>query len=459
MGSLFDDPRASGYPRAGRIPPDTLSMPPAPPAPPADPGHRRRTGRGRGPRRLTPGLATLLVALAVLLGVAFGHAAWPSPGGPASAGDPLTGGGSSGGPSAGTGFGPGGTGYGGSGGPGGTGYGAGGFSPGGSGGTSGATGNAATTTSPAAAGLVDINTTLGYLGAEGAGTGIVLTGDGKILTNNHVIAGASAISVTDVANGQTYKATVVGYDTTKDIAVLQLQNATGLRTAKLGDSSKAAVGQSVVAIGNAGGSGGTPSSAPGTITALGRSIVAGSDFDGSSERLSNLIEVDANVQPGDSGGSLVNSSGEVIGVDTAASAGFSFRSQAGQGFAIPINDALALAKQIEAGQSSSTVHIGPTAFLGVLTSSSTGGFGRGGTTSSSGGARISGVASGGAAQQAGLGAGDLITTLDGSRVDAPSTLSKLIVGHVPGDRVELGWVDTDGQSHTTTVALGTGPPA
>jgi S1-C subfamily serine protease len=427
-------------------------MPAAAPAPVADPAPGRRTRPARGPRRLTSGLATLVVALAVLLGVAFGHAAWPSSGGPASAGT----GASPAGPTAGSGFGP--SGSGGSGGPAGNGYGAGGFAPGGSGGTSGATGNASATTSGAAAGLVDINTTLGYLGAEGAGTGIVLTADGKILTNNHVIAGASAISVTDVANGRTYKATVVGYDTTKDIALLQLQNATGLPTAKLGDSSKAAVGQSVVAIGNAGGTGGTPSGAPGTITALGRSIVAGSEFDGSSERLSNLIEVDANVQPGDSGGSLVNGAGEVIGVDTAASAGFSFRSQAGQGFAIPINDALALVKQIEAGQSSSTVHIGPTAFLGVLTSSSTGRFGRG-TTSSSGGARISGVARGGAAQQAGLGAGDLITSLDGSRVDAPATLSKLIVGHVPGDRVELGWVDTDGQSHTTTVALGTGPPA
>ena len=173
--------------------------------------------------------------------------------------------------------------------------------------------------------LVDINSTFGSEGAKGAGTGIVLTANGEILTNNHVVDLATSISVTDIGNGKTYPATVVGYDSTKDIAVLQLQGASGLQTAKLGDSSTAAVGDPVVALGNAGGTGGTPSAAAGSITALNQSITAGDDLDGSSEQLSGLIQTNADVQAGDSGGSLVNSSGEVIGVDTAASDGFSFR--------------------------------------------------------------------------------------------------------------------------------------
>jgi S1-C subfamily serine protease len=218
-------------------------------------------------------------------------------------------------------------------------------------------------------GLVDINTTLGYQQEQAAGTGIVLTSNGVILTNNHVIDGATSISVTDIGNHQTYTASVVGYDRTKDIAVLQLHNASGLQTATLGNSSNASVGQDVVGIGNAGGTGGTPSAVGGTVTALNQSITASDDGDGTSEQLSGLIETNADIQPGDSGGSLVNTSGDVLGMDTAASAGTSFQyngdSSGTQGFAIPIDTALSIAKTIEAGSGSSTVHIGETAFLGV----------------------------------------------------------------------------------------------
>ena len=217
-------------------------------------------------------------------------------------------------------------------------------------------------------GLVDINTTLGYAQQQAAGTGIVISSNGVILTNNHVINGATKISVTDVGNQKTYTAKVVGYDRSHDIAVLQLQNASGLQTAPLA-TSNASVGQNVVGVGNAGGTGGTPSAAGGTVTALNQSITASDQGDGTSEQLTGLIETNADIQPGDSGGALVNTSGQVIGVDTAASAGFSFQfngqSQGNQGFAIPINTALSVARQIEAGNSSSTVHIGETAFLGV----------------------------------------------------------------------------------------------
>ena len=218
-------------------------------------------------------------------------------------------------------------------------------------------------------GLVDINTTLGYSQEQAAGTGIVLSSNGVVLTNNHVIDGATTISVTDVGNQKTYTASVVGYDRTGDVAVLQLHNASGLTTANLGNSSNASVGQDVVGIGNAGGTGGTPSAAGGTVTALNQSITASDEGDGTSEQLSGLIETNANIQPGDSGGALVNTSGQVLGMDTAASAGFSFQSNdqssGTQGYAIPINTALNIARAIEAGSSSTTVHIGETAFLGV----------------------------------------------------------------------------------------------
>src|ERR1700759_1077748 len=169
-------------------------------------------------------------------------------------------------------------------------------------------------------GLVDVISTLGDQSATAEGTGMVLTPTGEILTNNHVIDGATSIKVADIGNGKTYTATVVGYDATKDIAVLQLQNASGLQTAPLGDSSSVTVGSKVTALGNAGGKGGTPSVATGTVTALGQSITASDEASSNSEQLSGLIESNAPIQAGDSGGPLVNSGGQVIGMDTAASA-------------------------------------------------------------------------------------------------------------------------------------------
>src|SRR3984885_4170278 len=167
--------------------------------------------------------------------------------------------------------------------------------------------------------IVDVTSTLGYQQATAKGTGIVLTSNGEILTNNHVINGATSVSVTDIGNGKTYKATVVGYDESHDIAVLQLSGASGLTTATTGDSSSVGVGDSVVALGNAGGVDGTPAVAAGLVTALNQSITASDESSSSSEQLTGLIERNANIQPGDSGGPLVNSYGQIIGMDTAAS--------------------------------------------------------------------------------------------------------------------------------------------
>ena len=226
-------------------------------------------------------------------------------------------------------------------------------------------------------GLVDVVTTLGYQSGKAAGTGMVLTSTGEVLTNNHVIDGATSIKATDVGNGRTYTAKVVGYDKTHDVAVLQLQNASGLQTVTL-SSAGPQTGQKVVALGNALGKGGTPSVVTGRITGLGQSITASDEGAGNAEQLTGMIGHNAPIQPGDSGGPLVNTEGEVIGMDTAASASSASGSpsQSGQAqtatqaFAIPIARASSIAGQIEAGGSSSTVHIGATAFLGVETSPS-----------------------------------------------------------------------------------------
>ena len=319
--------------------------------------------------------------------------------------------------------------------------------------------------------VVDIYTTLGYQGAQGAGTGIVLTANGEILTNNHVIDGATSIKVTDVGNGRTYQANVAGYDSSHDVAVLQLVGASGLTTAHIGDSGSLKVGQAVVAVGNAGGAGGTPSAAGGSITALNQTITASDQLDGTSESLSNLIETNANVQSGDSGGPLVDTSGRVIGMDTAAATGYSLQSALGatsQAYAIPINQAISIADQIESGRASSTVHIGSTAFLGVMISSSSSpysggstsfGSGSDGSGSSTAGAAVANVVSGGAADRAGLVAGDVITSIDGSSVTSPDSLSGIIAADRPGQRISITWTGTDGASHTATATLQSGPPA
>jgi S1-C subfamily serine protease len=306
-------------------------------------------------------------------------------------------------------------------------------------------------------GLVDIDTILGFEGEEAAGTGIVLTSSGEILTNNHVINGATAISVTDIGNGKTYSAAVVGYDTTKDIAVLQLHDASGLQTASIGNSSNVSVGETVVGIGNAGGTGGTPSATGGTVTALNRSITASDQGDGSSEQLTGLIQTNADIQPGDSGGSLVNISGQVIAIDTAASAGFSLQaggeSSGFQGYAIPINEATSIAREIESGTSSSTVHIGTTVFLGVEVEASPPVFG-----GSSSGAAVAGVVTGSPAQEAGLATGDVITSVGGHTVTSAGALNELLSPDRPGDKLTIGWTNALGQTQIARVQLSSGPP-
>jgi len=313
-------------------------------------------------------------------------------------------------------------------------------------------------------GLVDITTQLSLGQGTAAGTGMIVSKKGLILTNNHVIAGATSISVRDVATGKTYKATVVGYDVTSDIAVLQLKNASNLTTIKT-NTSAPVKGESIVGIGNAGGTGGTPSYAAGSVLAVDQSITAADQVNPTgSESLTGMIEINAPIQPGDSGGALVNSKGQVIGMDTAASVSgdpvFSSAATTTQAFAIPIGTALAIAKSIENGNSSSTVHVGGTAFLGIeVDSTSTNpfpGFGSGSASPTSG-VTIAQTIPGTPAASSALTTGDVIVSVNGQTVTSITSLDNILQTLKPGDSVTVGYTNASGTQSTLQLVLGSGP--
>ena len=312
------------------------------------------------------------------------------------------------------------------------------------------------TASPIGSGVVVIDTDLAYQGNAAAGTGMVLTSSGEVLTNNHVISGATSIKVIVPTTNHSYKARVVGYDRTADVALLQLQSASNLKTVAI-SSADLPVGTAVTALGNAGGDG-KITSAAGTVTGLGKAITA-SDAGGASEQLTGLIETNAGVQPGDSGGPLVNRQGQVVGMDTAASAHFGFQNvSATDAYAIPIAKALTIAHAISSGKASSTVHIGATAFLGIEVESDTPGYGNGGPGASASGALIASVVSGGPAASAGLAAGDVITAIDGHTISSPSAIPALVLTKKPGAKISVAYLDQSGTSQTASVTLGSGPP-
>ncbi len=198
-------------------------------------------------------------------------------------------------------------------------------------------------------GVVSIVSRLASQNASAAGTGMVLKSSGEVLTNNHVIADAATITVTVTSTGRSYPASVIGTNPTDDVAVLRLQGASGLATVPIGDSSKAGVGNSVAAVGNA--EGGSPDVVSGRITALNQSITATDPGGGNAEDLSGLIKTDVAIKPGFSGGPLVSAAGDVIGMDTAATA-FNEYLPTGMraGYAIPINHAISVATALISGK-------------------------------------------------------------------------------------------------------------
>ena len=344
-------------------------------------------------------------------------------------------------------------------------------------------------------GLVIINTTLQYNSEQAAGTGMVINQDGLVLTNNHVIEDSTSITATDLANGRRYTAKIIGYDVTGDVALIKLQNASGLRTIPIGDSSTVKTGASVLAMGNAEGQGAIVPAA-GSVTGLDQTITA-SDSGGSitSETLHGMIETDANVVSGDSGGPLADAAGQVIGMDTAGSGGNFPNQQSTDGYAIPIDTALSIARQIAAGQASSTIVLGYPAFMGIYIAPGNagsdpmqqaqaeegngGGFGGGfggvgGTpacyTDDSGlsvpqqianvgtGTLIIGVICGSPAQSIGLTGGSVITAVNGQAVGSPSSLTQIVSKYKPGQSIQVTWVTPGNQRQTRNLALIAGPP-
>jgi putative serine protease PepD len=264
-------------------------------------------------------------------------------------------------------------------------------------------------------------------GRSAEGTGFVYDADGNILTNQHVVSGASAVRV-KFSDGSTYKATVVGADPSTDVAVLHVDApASKLHPLTLADSSRVSVGDGVVAIGNPFGLDGTVTS--GIVSAVGREISAPDDTP-----IENAIQTDAAINHGNSGGPLLNLQGQVVGITSQIQS--EGGGNDGVGFAVPSNTAKQIASQLIAN--GKVEH----AFLGVT------------PTNASGGVGISSVKQGSAADDAGLKVGDVVTEVDGKRLTDQSQLRAIISAHKPGDTLSLT-IRRDGATKTVEATLGT----
>jgi S1-C subfamily serine protease len=317
--------------------------------------------------------------------------------------------------------------------------------------------NSTTVTSQVETGIVDILARDTYSGLVSQGTGLVLSSDGLVLTNNHVISGSTSVQVTAVISGRTYPAQVLGYDSTDDVALLQLTDASGLRPIATGNSAGIDVGQPVLALGNAGGRGGPPTASAGTITAIRQTISPTNTATGTTETLHGIIMTSAQVTDGDSGGALANAAGQVIGMLTATGT-----TPGGNpvGFAIPVNSALRIARLIDARRSTNTVSIGQPGFLGVEVVNSPGSCGElgGGQAGGVPGAKICVVYPGTPAAKTGLRAGDVITTTSGQSIGSARALTTLTGRLRPGATLSVSYVDTSGHTHTVRLTLMAGPP-
>ena len=315
-------------------------------------------------------------------------------------------------------------------------------------------------------GVVDINSQLKYENGAAAGTGMVLSSNGLVLTNNHVVDGSTSLHATLVSSGKTYTAQVLGVDPVDDVALIKLVGASGLKTVSVGDSAKVSLGTGVVAIGNAGGTGGTPTVTSGTITALNRTITASDSGSGAnSETLHGMLQTNAPIAAGDSGGPLANAAGQVIGMDTAANSQSLGGAGTNMGFAIPINRALGIARQIAGGKAGGHILLGQPGFMGIGVDSvsdaqqclAQSGVGVNYQVPAKSGALVCSVYPGTPAAKAGLAAGDVITSVNGQAVSSANGLTTIMRKYKPGNTISIGYVTANTRSHTSSLTLIAGP--
>ena len=347
--------------------------------------------------------------------------------------------------------------------------------------------------------MVEITSRLNYEGSKAYATGMVISSSGLVLTNNHVIDGTNGLTATFFDNGHTYNAKWLGYDKTQDVAVIQLEGVTTkLPTVPLGNSAAVQAGTKVVAMGNAEGTG-SITTVTGRITAINQAITASDQGDkATAEHLTDMLQTNADIVPGDSGGPLSTTAGKVIGMDTAAqTATFGSTNKQPAGFAIPINRAVTIAHEIISGQQSSTVQIGATGFLGIQVASSASGLNSTATNPrtqkqqdvksiesngqqptaaagcvdtnttevpvkvapASSGALILGVLCNTPASADGMAPGDVITNVNGTTVTSPATLKTKLMQIRPGKQVSVSWTAVNGQKVTKSLTLAAAPPA
>ncbi len=266
---------------------------------------------------------------------------------------------------------------------------------------------------------------------SGAGTGVLLSADGEVMTNAHVVDGASNVRVLVAGESQARPARVVGTDDSEDLALLKVEGASGLATAELGRSADVQVGEDVVAIGNALGLGGTPTVTRGIVSALNRSVSS----------INGLIQTDAAINPGNSGGPLVNAAGQVVGINTA-SAGARGGGAENIGFAIPVDKARTVVERLRKGEKAA-----PTGYLGVSTTE---------TDDGSAGAQVVELAPGSPAVSAVLEPGDVITAVSGEPVATSGELAAAVRERRPGEQVDIAF-RRGGQARTARVTLAARP--
>lgn len=289
-------------------------------------------------------------------------------------------------------------------------------------------------------GVVLIDTKL--QNGAGAGTGMILDDDGTILTNYHVIEDSTSVQVTVASTGDTYEAKVLGYDESADVALLDIEGS-DLTPVNI-DDDEVDVGDGVTAVGNGGGQG-FLSAAEGKVLAEDQPITASDQFGGDAENLTGLIQTDAPAVSGYSGGPMFDDEGEVLGITTAANSGNAAQPTAAnssESFAVPIDDALAIADKIEAGDEDGSITVGPAAYLGVGIDDSLG---------------ILQVTDGGPAAKAGIEVGDTLLSVDGEQTDSVDELQTAVADHEVGDEVSITWRDASGQQQEAEVTLAESP--